>query len=139
MADNFTGLIEFTCSYCIYFILTPSRVIYFTGCIDHGGTASIASAGEELLSWAYRFTTIGYPSSAIIEGSSKHAMTTLPMTTLPKSNELLHITPEITGVNCNLPLNERGIPQIRSWINHSNLTKDEQLVMDPVKHVSWMA
>ncbi|KZT09037.1 uncharacterized protein LAESUDRAFT_757209 [Laetiporus sulphureus 93-53] len=66
-------------------------------------------------------------------------MAALPIVALPNSNELLYIIPDITDVNCNLSLNEHGVPQIRSWTNHPNLAEDGQLVMDPVEHISWMA
>lgn len=77
----------------VYMQLVSLRSIYFPGRLRHGGTAPLAPPGHSPVPWAYRCIVISYPSSAYISGFIRQAIAALPF-----SNELLYLSPEMTGV-----------------------------------------
>lgn len=79
----------------IYVQLHAFQSIYFSGRLRHGGTAPLAPPGEPPCSWACRCVVISYPSSLYVTGFIRQAFATLPF-----SNELLYLSPEMTGVRC---------------------------------------
>lgn len=77
----------------VYTQLYTFRSIYFTGRLRHGGTAPLAPMGQSAAPWAYRCVIISYPAGAYVSGLIRQAFATLPF-----NDELLYLSPEMTGV-----------------------------------------
>ena len=77
----------------IYVVLKPYINIFFSGRLQHGGTAPIAPRGQTVAPWHYRLVVIAYPAGKIQLGESRHALAAIS----PSGDPLL-ISPEMKGV-----------------------------------------
>lgn len=64
----------------VYVTFTPFLLIYFPGCLHHGGMALVQPPNDDepLSEWAYRLVMIGYPLHQIVKGNVCHALAALP-------------------------------------------------------------
>lgn len=125
----------------LYTQLFTFRSIYFTGRLRHGGTAPLAPVGKPAQPWAYRCVIITYPSGAYVSGLIRQAFATLPF-----RDEVLYLSPEMTGVSCVVytvilaPILSQHRSQDYRNVSHTdraNMAADGEALMDPVSHFNW--
>lgn len=77
----------------VYTQLSTYRSIYFCGRLEHGGTAPMAPAGEEPVSWAVCCVVVFYPAGVYVNGVGRQAIAALPY-----KQEPLYLSPEMIGI-----------------------------------------
>lgn len=101
-----------------------SKRFYFTGHLRHGSTRPLVPDQVEIPGWACRALLIGYPSGAIVSGSSAHSFAMMP-----DEPEPFYLAAPMVGGPCDLP--EGG-----HFTSRATSAQDGDAVMDDASQVT---